>query len=207
MVEKEANEGRAAESETNNHYVKELDRKLKTLSDERKHVQDGEAKAAGMLENDKYKGKKAIIDFGATVESSSAELSEIYQDGPEVRLDSTTGWSGGMDDIWIDTSFPNNEKFKVQNFLWKKYGAEYYKPLYPTDVQIKFKTDSSSDWQCFKDCAWVSISEGVTDDSPANELHEISTNFEATEVRIVMDRSKAKTAHPKLRFDWAVEKI
>ena len=82
MVEKEANEGRAAESETNNHYVKELDRKLKTLSDERKHVQDGEAKAAGMLENDKYKGKKAIIDFGATVESSSAQWednrSEIY---------------------------------------------------------------------------------------------------------------------------------
>ena len=114
-----------------------------------------------------------------------------------------------MDGIWIDTSFPNNEKFKVQNFLWKKTGDEgtYSNPQYPTDVQIKFKTDSSSDWQCFKDCAWVSITEGVTDDSPVNELHEISTNFEATEVRIVMDRTKAKTAHPKLRFDWAVEKI
>ena len=112
-----------------------------------------------------------------------------------------------MDGIWIDTSFPNNEKFKVQNFLWKKAGNEEGSPSYPTDVQIKFKTDSSSDWQCFKDCAWVSITEGVTDDSSVNELHEISTNFEATEVRIVMDRTKAKTAHPKLRFDWAVEKI
>jgi len=42
------------------------------LNDERKHVEEGEAKAAEMLENDKFKGKKAIIDFGATVESSSA---------------------------------------------------------------------------------------------------------------------------------------
>ena len=187
MVEQEASEGRAAESETNNHYVKELDRKLKTLNDERKHVEEGEAKAALMLENDKFKGKKAIIDFGATVGSSNLGYngrSEITPDGPEVRLDSTTGYSGAMDGIWIDTSFPNNEKFKVQNFLWKKTGDEgtYYNsdPQYPTDVQIKFKTDSSSDWQCFKDCAWVSITEGVTDDSPANELHEISTNFEAT---------------------------
>ena len=80
MVEKEANEGRAAESETNNHYVKELDRKLKTLSDERKHVQDGEAKAAGMLENDKYKGKKAIIDFAATVESSAIKYGTLRDD-------------------------------------------------------------------------------------------------------------------------------
>ena len=134
MVEKEAKESRVAESETNKDYVKELDRKLKTLSDERKHVEDGEAQATAMLSGDKggkvdeFKGKKAIIDFGATVESSSKKYDgtryEPEQDGPELRLDSETGYEGAMDDIWIDTSFPNNEKFKVQNFLWKKHGTE-----------------------------------------------------------------------------------
>lgn len=189
MVEKEAQDTRAAEKETNKDYVKELDRKLKTLNDERKHVEDGEAQASVMLDNDKFKGQKAIIDFGATVESSSKQFEnargEITHDGPEVRLDSGTGWSGGMDDIWIDTAFPNNEKLKVQNFLWKKYAGDDYKesergPQYPTEVKIQFKNDSSDDWQCFKDCNWVSIVEGMTDDSPVNDLHVLGTDFEAT---------------------------
>ena len=95
-----------------------------------------------------------------------------------MRLDSATGWSGGMDDIWIDTLFPNNEKFKVQNFLWKKHAER--SNFYPTEAKIQFKNDSSEDWQCFKDCNWVSIAEGVTDDSPVNNVHVLSTNFEAS---------------------------
>jgi hypothetical protein len=40
---------RTAESKTNTDYVKELDRKLKVLNDERKHVLDGEDQAKVMI--------------------------------------------------------------------------------------------------------------------------------------------------------------
>ena len=49
MVDDLAVKGRAAESETNTDYVKELDRKLKVLNDERKHVLTGEDQANLMI--------------------------------------------------------------------------------------------------------------------------------------------------------------
>ena len=49
MVDDLAVKGRAAESETNTDYVKELDRKLKVLNDERKHVLTGEDQANSMI--------------------------------------------------------------------------------------------------------------------------------------------------------------
>ena len=49
MVDDLIVKGRAAESETNSHYVTELDRKLKVLNDERKHVMDGEDLAKSLI--------------------------------------------------------------------------------------------------------------------------------------------------------------
>ena len=45
MVDDLVVKGRAAESETNTHYIIELDRKLKDLNDERAHVLTGESQA------------------------------------------------------------------------------------------------------------------------------------------------------------------
>ena len=42
MVEETSKKVRASESETNSHYVKELDKELLVLNEERKHVLDGE---------------------------------------------------------------------------------------------------------------------------------------------------------------------
>jgi hypothetical protein len=45
MIDDMATKGRAAESETNTHYVVELDRRLKDLNTERAHVLTGEDQA------------------------------------------------------------------------------------------------------------------------------------------------------------------
>ena len=49
MVEQLATKVRIEESKTNTDYVKELDRRIKDITTERKHVQDGEVQAVTML--------------------------------------------------------------------------------------------------------------------------------------------------------------
>ena len=49
LVEETRQKQRLAESETNTDYIKELDKELLVLNQERKHVKDGEYRAASML--------------------------------------------------------------------------------------------------------------------------------------------------------------
>ena len=49
MVDQIATKSRNEESKTNTDYVKELDRRIKDITWERKHVQDGEVQATTML--------------------------------------------------------------------------------------------------------------------------------------------------------------
>lgn len=47
----------------------------------------------------------------------------------------------------------------------------------------------------------------MTNDTPINDLHTLDLDFEATEVRLVLDKTKSKAPHPMLRLDWTVEKV
>ena len=49
MVDQLAVKTRNEESKTNQDYVKELDRRIKDITTERKHVQDGEVQAVTMI--------------------------------------------------------------------------------------------------------------------------------------------------------------
>ena len=64
MLEETAKKERSSESETNTHYVKELDKELLVLNEERKHVLDGEHVASLMLGHGNGNHTNSTIGIG-----------------------------------------------------------------------------------------------------------------------------------------------